>query len=167
MDSKQISSALVIGVISDTHGPLTQEAAGALFGTDHILVAGDIVSDKVIPVLEKIAPVTAIRGNMDSCGEPSNLPKTALEEIGGIWVYLIHDLGSIELDPSAADIRMVVHGHTHRPSIEIKNNVLYLNPGSAAFPRGPMFSSIARVTLSEGRIFPEIVNLRPVKDCLF
>ena len=158
------SAVTVLGVISDTHGPLTEEAAAALQGVDHILCAGDIVSDETLPALEAIAPVTAVRGNMDGCGNPSSLPKTAWMEIAGVAVYVLHDLNQLDLDPPAANVKLVIHGHTHRHSLEVRQEVLYLNPGSAAFPRGPMSSSVARVSVVDGRVFPEIIPLRPVKD---
>ena len=164
MQDELTSLVTVLGVISDTHGPLTDEAAAALQGVDHIICAGDIVSDEMLPTLEAIAPVTAVRGNMDGCGAPSSLPRTAWVEIAGVAVYVLHDLNQLDLDPAAANIKMVIHGHTHRQSLEMRQDVLYLNPGSAAFPRGPMSSSIARVSVVDGRVFPEIIPLRPVKD---
>ncbi len=167
MENEHTSTVIVLGVISDTHGPLTEEALAALLGVDHILCAGDIVSDDVIPALQKIARVTAVRGNMDGCGETAKLPRTAMVELGGVGIYLIHDLNQLDLAPKAAGISMVVHGHTHRASLETKNDVLYLNPGSAALPRGPMSSSIARVSVVNGRVYPEVVPLRPIKDISF
>jgi putative phosphoesterase len=164
MEHQQTSTVIVVGVISDTHGPVTDEAAAALLGVDHILFAGDIVSDDAIPTLQKIAGVTAVRGNMDGCGEPSRLPRTAMLELGGVGIYVIHDLNHLDLAPKAAGISLVIHGHTHRASLDTKNDVLYLNPGSAALPRGPMSSSVARVSIVNGRVFPEIVPLRSVKD---
>ena len=156
-----------VGIISDTHGPPTDQALDALQGVDHIICAGDIMSDDAVSMLEFIAPVTAVRGNMDGCGACSSLPRTAWLEVGGVSIYVLHDLSQLDLDPSAANIKMVVHGHTHRSALEVKQNVLYLNPGSAAFPRGPMISSVARVSIVDGRVYPEIVPLRPVKDVPF
>lgn len=167
MQHQHTSTVTVIGVISDTHGPVTAEAAAALQGVDHIICAGDIMSDEALPFLRGIAPVTAIRGNMDGCGDPASLPKTAVVDLAGVTIYVIHDLNQLDLDPKAAEIHMVVHGHTHRSSLETKQDVLYLNPGSAAFPRGPMYSSVARVSVVDGRVFPEIVSLRPIKDISF
>jgi uncharacterized protein len=164
MQDRTTSAISMLGVISDTHGPLTDEAKAALEGVDHILCAGDIVSDEALFAMRAAAPVTAVRGNMDGCGSPAELPKTAFVEIAGISIYVIHDLAQLDLDPEAAGIRMVIHGHTHRASAQMRRGVLYLNPGSAAFPRGPMSSSVARVSVADGRMFPEIVPLRPVKD---
>ncbi len=167
MQDDDISAITVVGVISDTHGPPTEEALAALSGVDHIICAGDIMSDDAVSTLAAVAPVTAVRGNMDGCGTPAGLPRTTLLEVGGVSIYVLHDLAQLDLDPVAAGIAMVVHGHTHRSAVEIKHNVMYLNPGSAAFPRGPMLSSVARVSIVDRRVYPEIVPLRPVKDVPF
>jgi putative phosphoesterase len=120
-----------IGVISDTHGLLRQEALDALRGCDVILHAGDVGGQEILEALGEIAPVYAVRGNMDGGGWAQALPKTRWVEIGEIAVYLLHDLMKLDLVPHAAGISMVVHGHTHQPKEEVRDGVCYLNPGSA------------------------------------
>lgn len=164
MQDESTFAVSMLGIISDLHGSLTDEAKAALEGADRILCAGDIVSEEALWALRDAAPVTAVRGNMDSGAGVASLPKTAFVEIAGIFVYMIHDLTQLDLDPEAAGVRMVIHGHTHRASLEMRRDVLYLNPGSAAFPRGGMPPSIARVSVENGRLSPEIIPLRPVKD---
>jgi putative phosphoesterase len=149
----------VIGVISDTHGPLSASAKSALLGVDLILHAGDIMDDGVLSSLGEMAPVVAVRGNMDGYGAPRGLDRTAVAEIAGIAIYLLHDLAGLDLDPKGAGIAAVVHGHTHRADISWRDGVLYLNPGSAAEPRGRHPASIARITMVNGTLSPEIVPL--------
>lgn len=120
-----------IGVISDTHGLLRPEAVEALCGVAHILHAGDVGDPAILGQLRKIAPVTAIRGNIDRSGPCSRLPETELVELGGCSIYIVHDVHDLDLDPVAAGIQVVVSGHSHNPLIEWKKGVLYFNPGSA------------------------------------
>lgn len=120
-----------IGVISDTHGLIRPEAVEALRGVEHILHAGDVGDPAILGQLRKIAPVTAIRGNIDRSGPCSRLPETELVELGGCSIYIVHDVHDLDLDPVAAGILVVVSGHSHNPLIEWKKGVLYFNPGSA------------------------------------
>jgi putative phosphoesterase len=156
---KRRSRALV-GVVSDTHGPLTSAAAAALAGVDHIVCAGDSMSGEVLPALERIATrVTAVRGNMDERGPVRSLPWTAIAEVGGSLLFVLHDLSGLDLDPRAAGFAAVIHGHTHRAEIEWRDGVLFLNPGSAGEPRSLRPSTIARLSIENGRLEPEIVEL--------
>jgi len=151
----------VVGVISDTHGPLTPAAAGALDGCDHIICAGDIMSPEVMPALNELANrVTAVRGNMDGREPTRSLPWTAVAEAGGVSFYVLHDLGDLDLDPEAAGFAAVIHGHTHRAEIEWNAGVLILNPGSAGEPRSLRPATVARIVVEEGKLTPEIVELR-------
>lgn len=148
-----------IGVVSDTHGLLRPELLGALRGAEHILHAGDVGDIRVLDGLRKIAPVTAIRGNVDVAGACAELPSTEVVELGGKWFYLVHSLADLDLSPTAARIDAVISGHSHRPEILTRGDVLYLNPGSAGPKRFNLPVTFAWVTVQEGNIFSEIVQL--------
>lgn len=122
---------LLIGIISDTHGLLRSEAIEALRGVDHIIHAGDIGAYTIVPELEKIAPVTAIRGNNDREGWALKFPETAVVELAGLTFYVVHDVNALDLKPQAAGFAAVISGHSHQPKQEMKDGVLYFNPGSA------------------------------------
>jgi putative phosphoesterase len=121
----------IVGVISDTHGLLRREVAAALAGVSHILHAGDVGRPEVLDELRAIAPVTAVRGNVDGGRLAEVLPMDAVVSIGGAGIYLLHNLRDMDIDPKAAGIAAVVSGHTHTPLIETLDGVLYFNPGSA------------------------------------
>ncbi|HEX3987021.1 MAG TPA: metallophosphoesterase family protein [Acidobacteriaceae bacterium] len=148
-----------IGVISDTHGLLRPEALQALAGVEAILHAGDVGDPAILEALGKIAPVTAIRGNIDQAGKCAAPPPTEWVELGGAAFYLIHDLKALDLDAGAAGIAVVVSGHTHQPKVERRKGVLYLNPGSAGPRRFRLPVTLARATVEEGRVEAEIVDL--------
>lgn len=120
-----------VGVISDTHGLLRPEAIKAMQGSDLILHAGDAGQPHVLEALREIAPVIAVRGNVDRGEWANNLPETSIAEVGASTIYMIHDLNHLDIDPAAAGFRVVVSGHTHQPRITERGGVLYLNPGSA------------------------------------
>src|ERR1022692_208342 len=126
-----LEKPVFLGVISDTHGRLRPEAVEALRGSDRILHAGDVGAPEILEALALIAPVTAIRGNVDIEPWALALPQTEVVEAGGVSVYMLHDIGRLDLKPEAAGFRVVVYGHSHQPKIEEKNGVLYFNPGSA------------------------------------
>jgi len=119
-----------IALVSDTHGLLRPEVVDALAGVTKILHIGDLGSPDVLEALARLAPVHAVRGNVDRGGWAQALPETDLIDAFGHRVYLIHDLARLDLDPAAAGVRMVLHGHTHRPEAEERNGVWYVNPGS-------------------------------------
>ncbi len=123
-----------LGVLSDTHGLLRPEVLPALVGVDHILHAGDVGKPEILDALRRIAPVTAIRGNIDLSGPCAELPATEAIELGGHLFYLVHALPDLDLNPEAAGIAAVLYGHSHKPSITWKDEVLYLNPGSCRAP---------------------------------
>ena len=150
-----------IGIISDTHGLLRPEAIKHLAGTDHIIHAGDIGAPEVIEGLRRIAPTTAIRGNIDVGEWARDLPDTELVELGGRAVYVLHNLKEIRLDPTASGIDVIISGHSHRPKIETKNGVLYLNPGSAGPRRFKLPISLAMLGLSDRAILPRILEIAP------
>jgi len=122
---------LRIGLVSDTHGLLRPEVAGFLRGSDHIVHGGDICEPGIIAALEALAPVTAVRGNNDRGAWAEGLRESELVRFGEIVVYAIHDLAQIDIDPAAAGVRVVVSGHSHRPLIDERDGVLFVNPGSA------------------------------------
>ena len=141
-----------IGVISDTHGLLRPEALAALAGSDHILHAGDVGDGPILDTLREIAPVTAIRGNIDRRGDTSLLPDTDAIELQGRLFYLVHALADFDLNPVVARIDVVVSGHSHQSSLLTKEGVLYLNPGSAGPRRFKLPISIAIVEITPNHV---------------
>jgi len=148
-----------IGVISDTHGLLRPEALQALAGVDHIVHAGDIGNSDILEALRQIAPVTAIRGNVDTHGDCAELPPTDVIELAGKLFYLVHSEHWLDINPSVAGIAVVVSGHSHQPGIETRNNVLYLNPGSAGPRRFQLPVTLALVQIVGDTIAARIVEL--------
>lgn len=148
-----------IGIISDTHGLLRPEAIAALSGVDHILHAGDIGNADFLDTLGTIAPVTAIRGNIDQYGPCADLPPTEAIELGGKLFYLVHSVHDLDIDPAAAGVAMVVSGHSHKASMEHHRGVLYFNPGSAGPRRFSLPVTLGIVTLTHGKLHSEIVHL--------
>jgi len=148
----------VIGVISDTHGLLRPEALEALRGASHILHAGDVGDITILEALREIAPVTAIRGNIDTSGPTAQLPATEAIELDGRLIYMLHSLADLDLRPEAASIAVVIYGHSHKPAVEERKGVLYLNPGSAGPRRFKLPISVAHLYL-DGTPRAEIVEL--------
>lgn len=150
---------MVIGVISDTHGLLRPEALTALQGSEHILHAGDVGDAGILDRLCGIAPVTAIRGNVDLSGACARLPATELIELAGRSIYMLHDRHTLDLDPVAAGIAVVVSGHSHHPAIQWHKGILYFNPGSAGPRRFSLPVSVGSLTLSERGVEPRLIEL--------
>jgi putative phosphoesterase len=148
-----------IGVISDTHGLLRPEAVERLAGVHHIIHAGDIGGPEVIAGLRRIAPTTAVSGNVDRGEWAAGYPQTQLVKLGGRSFYVLHNLAELDLDPAAVGIDVVVSGHSHRPKIEAVDGVLYLNPGSAGPRRFSLPIALATLDLSEGAIRPTILEV--------
>ena len=148
-----------IGVISDTHRLIRPEALTALEGVGHIIHAGDIGSADVISELREIAPVTAIRGNVDVGDWASELPKTAVVELGGITIYVIHSIGDLDLDPRTSEFSAVVYGHSHAPLQHTKDGVLFFNPGSAGPGRFNLPVSMGFLTIRNKNISGEFIYL--------
>jgi putative phosphoesterase len=138
---------------------LRPEALDTLRGSDHIIHAGDIGAPEILEKLATIAPVTAIRGNVDHAAWARRLPETEIIEIAGISTYVLHDLAALDLKPEAAGFKVVISGHSHVPKQETKNGVLYLNPGSAGPRRFKLPVSVARITIRGGKIAAEILAL--------
>jgi putative phosphoesterase len=147
-----------IGVISDTHGLLRPEAERCLAGVDHILHAGDIGRPEIINALRSIAPVTAIRGNVDSGEWAREYPDTKLVRLAGKSIYVLHDLKTLQVDPGAG-IDVIVSGHSHVPKIDSVGGLLYLNPGSAGPRRFKLPITLATLEVTPEGIRPEIHDL--------
>lgn len=150
---------MLIGVISDTHGLLRDEVLVALAEVEHILHAGDVGDFDILRRLGAIAPVTAIRGNVDLQGRCAELPATDAVELAGKTFYLVHSVRDLDLNPVAAGVAVVVSGHSHKASTEWKQGVLYLNPGSAGPRRFNLPVTVALVTVGEKDIFAKVEEL--------
>ena len=150
---------MIIGVISDTHGLLRPEAVALLRGSDQIIHAGDIGSPEIVPELEKVAPVTAIRGNVDTAPWAQRFPETEVVELGGLHLYVIHDANELDLNPKAAGFAAVISGHSHQPKQELRDGVLYFNPGSAGPRRFSLPVSVGRLEIVAGKVSAEILLL--------
>lgn len=152
-------SSANIGVIADTHGLLRPEAVTALRGSELIIHAGDVGNPAILDKLRALAPVTAIRGNVDRGAWAKALPDTEVVEVAGYLIYVLHDFHDLSLDPAASGFDAVITAHSHRPRVEERNGVLYLNPGSAGPRRFSLPVSLARLRIDEAGLHPEIVAL--------
>jgi putative phosphoesterase len=150
---------MLLGILSDTHGLLRPEVLPALAGVDHILHAGDVGDAGILDRLREIAPVTAIRGNVDTHGPCSELPPTEVVELAGCLIYMLHSLADLDLNPKAASIQVVLFGHSHVPSVEMRDGVMYLNPGSAGPTRFRLPVTVALLRIEAGRPSADIVAL--------
>ena len=161
MKSSQNNSAPTqrIGVLSDTHGLLRPEAINALKGVDQIIHAGDLDTPDILKALAKIAPVTAVKGNMDRGGWARKLQKTEVMEVGNHLLYVLHEIHALDLDPEATEFSVVIFGHSHMHSMARRNGVLYLNPGGAGYRRFNYPISLAILSVYEDRIEPRIIEL--------
>jgi uncharacterized protein len=148
-----------IGLISDTHGLLRPEAVAALGGCDRLVHAGDVGSADVLARLRDLAPTVAVRGNVDVGPWAAALPRSKIVELGGHLIYVIHILADLERQPAPAGVAAVIYGHSHKPSIEDRDGVLYVNPGSAGPRRFRLPLSVARMSLVDGRLQARIVEL--------
>jgi uncharacterized protein len=157
LQSKEIVQ--LIGIISDTHGLLRPEAAMALSKVDLILHAGDICGPEVLESLRSIAPVIAVRGNNDKGVWADDLPIWEVTTVGSIYIYMIHDLKEIDLSPAAAGFQVVVSGHSHKPSVEKRKSVLYVNPGSAGPRRFALPSSMAILKIEGDVVSADLIEL--------
>lgn len=149
----------LVGVISDTHGLVRPEVVQALQGSGRIVHAGDIGVAAVLDALRSVAPVTAVRGNMDKGAWAQRLPKTEVLEIEQVGVYVIHDLKQLDVVPEAAGITVVVSGHSHHPSIHERNGVIFVNPGSAGPRRFNLPVSLALLSVQGKSVEVNLVTL--------
>jgi putative phosphoesterase len=154
-----MSGAATVGLISDTHGLMRQEALIALKGSDLIIHAGDIGEPRIIEQLGDLAPVVAVRGNIDKEGWASQLPLTAVAEAGSTHIYILHDIQQLDLDPAAAGFQIVISGHSHKPSRAERRGVTYVNPGSAGPRRFQLPITVARIGLGQVPWSVEFIDL--------
>lgn len=152
-------ASILIGVISDTHGLLRPEALEALRGSTQIIHAGDVGSAEILAALSAIAPVTAVRGNVDKGTWARKLPETQVLELDGVFIYVLHDLAQLDLKPEAAGFAAVVSGHSHVPKQETHGGVLYFNPGSAGPRRFQLPVSVGRFVVENGAVRGELLTL--------
>ncbi len=152
--------SFTVGIISDTHGLLRSEAVDALQGADFIIHAGDIGKQSIMDELNNIAPVVAVRGNMDKEIWACKLKRTEIVEKNRTLFCVIHDIGRLDLDPAEADIKVVISGHSHRPAIGRHKGVLYINPGSAGPRRSDLPVSVALLQVKGNVLDAEIVQLK-------
>ena len=150
---------MIIGVISDTHGLLRPEALAALMGCDRIIHAGDIGAPEILSKLEEIAPVTAVRGNVDRTAWAKRIPETEVLEAGGVSIYVLHRLDDLDLNPEAAKFSAVVCGHSHVPKSEVVRGVLHFNPGSAGPRRFRLPVTVGKLVVRGGKVKGEIITL--------
>jgi putative phosphoesterase len=152
----------VVGLISDTHGLLRPEALDALRGSDFIVHAGDIGDPEIVAELGRLAPVTAVRGNIDKGAWADSLPGTEVLEVGaGCLVYVLHDIDDLDLDPAAAGFQAVVFGHSHKPGFRRKDGVLYVNPGSAGPRRFSLPISVGRLFADASGVSIDLIEIEP------
>jgi len=150
---------VIVGVISDTHGLLRPEAVAALRGVDRIVHAGDIGAPEVLAALAELAPVTAVRGNNDKGPWARAIAETQVVDAGGVLIYIIHDVAELDVDPAAGGFGVVIAGHSHVPRNEVRDGVLWFNPGSAGPRRFKLPIALGRLTIEAGRARGEIVTL--------
>ena len=150
----------VIGVISDTHGLLRPEALKHLNGVDRIIHAGDIGAPNVLEKLQALAPVDAVRGNNDKGAWAQAVPETLFLEIRGHRIHVLHDLAQIDLSPAAAGMAVVISGHSHKPVVEQRDGVLFLNPGSIGPRRFRLPIALAKLYVTDESVRAEIIELR-------
>jgi len=148
-----------IGLISDTHGLVRDEALRSLAGSDHIIHAGDIVKPDILDDLRRIAPLTAVRGNNDRGDWASALPEYEVVEFGKMLVYVRHDRAELDIDPTAAGFRVVVCGHSHQPAVETRDGVLFVNPGSAGPRRFKLPIAVGELLIKGGQVEARIIHL--------
>lgn len=148
-----------VGLISDTHGLLRPQALDFLRGSDHIIHAGDITGPEILAPLAAIAPLTVVRGNNDRGAWAGSLPETAILRLGEVGIYVIHDIKDLPIDPAGEDMRVVVSGHSHKPSSQERDGVLYVNPGSAGPRRFSLPISVGELLLDGGQVRARLVTI--------
>jgi uncharacterized protein len=154
---------LRVGLISDTHGLLRPEARAFLVGCDYIIHGGDVGEPKILDELASLAPLIAVRGNNDTGPWAARLRETELIRVGNVFVYVIHDLAELDIDPGAAGVRVVVSGHSHHPKIEERSAILYVNPGSCGPRRFKLPISVGEITVSGSAVEARLVDLSPTR----
>ena len=153
------SNKITVGVISDTHGLLRPEAIAALAGSNHIIHAGDVGDPTILKELSTVAALTAIRGNTDREPWARRLPRCDVLEVGGVSIYVLHSVADLDLKPEAAGFKAVVSGHSHVSKQEIRDGVLYFNPGSAGPKRFKLPVTVGRLVVQSGSVHGEIIRI--------
>jgi uncharacterized protein len=153
------ASEILIGVVSDTHGLLRPEALEALHGVDRIVHAGDVGSSEVLEALRALAPLSVVRGNNDRGAWAEALPSTEWVEVGDAVLYVLHDIAELDLDPAAAGVQAVISGHSHRPALERRGGVLYINPGSIGPRRFRLPVALALLRVAGTALDARIIEL--------
>jgi putative phosphoesterase len=148
-----------VGLISDTHGLLRPQAVAVLQGSDFIVHGGDIGDAGILDALKAIAPLTVVRGNNDRELWAARIPETEFLQVAGVLIYAVHDLSQIDIDPAAAGVRVVVSGHSHKPKIEERGGVLYVNPGSAGPRRFKLPIAVAELIVVGNGVTARIIEL--------
>ena len=148
-----------IGLISDTHDLLRPQAVEALRGSELIIHAGDVGKPEILEALRKIAPVVAVRGNVDTAAWARLLPETSVVEAGQAMIYVLHDVNALDLNPAASGFQIVISGHSHQPGKKESQGILYINPGSAGPRRFQLAITVARLNLAKATFDVEFVNL--------
>jgi putative phosphoesterase len=152
--------ALRVGVLSDTHGLLRPEARAFLLGCDYIIHGGDIGTSAILEEIAAIAPLTAVRGNIDKGAWAGELRDTELIRLGDVFAYVLHDIGQLDIDPAAARVQVVISGHSHQPLIQERDGVLFLNPGSCGPRRFRLPISIGEIMITGTHVRARTVELR-------
>jgi uncharacterized protein len=148
-----------VGLISDTHGLLRPEALACLEGSDFIVHAGDIGDASILEALEEIAPVTAVRGNNDTGAWARRVPHSATLHAGGAAIYVIHDVAQLGIEPAQHGVQAVIAGHSHKPRVERRGDVLFVNPGSAGPRRFKLPVSVGRLVIRDGEVTAELIDV--------
>ena len=154
-----MGDAQIVGLISDTHGLLRNEALAALTGCDLIIHAGDVGKPEILDDLRAVAPVIAVRGNIDKGSWASRLPLTAVAEAVSALIYVLHDIQQLDLDPAAAGFQFVISGHSHKPGRAERSGVTYVNPGSAGPRRFQLPVTVARLDFRQSPASLEFIDL--------
>jgi uncharacterized protein len=152
-------SELRVGLISDTHGLLRNEVRDFLVGCDYIVHGGDIGSAQILETLGALAPVIAVRGNNDPGSWAGHLPETEMMRVGGVFLYVIHDLSQLDIEPRAAGVQVIVSGHSHQPKVEEREGVLYINPGSCGPRRFKLPISVGELRVQDNHVTGRTVEL--------
>jgi uncharacterized protein len=161
LPSKKLGpSEILVGVVSDTHGLLRPEVLVALKDCELILHAGDVGDVDILRELRNIAPTFAVRGNVDRRGSESLLPLTQVVEVGGLHLYMLHEINKLDLNPAAAGFAAVIYGHSHSPLAETRGQVLYYNPGSCGPRRFSLPVSIGFLRIHKGKLKAELLTLK-------
>ncbi len=154
-----MSERVVVGVISDTHGMLRPEALTALADADYLVHAGDVGDEEILAALRAMAPLTVVRGNVDTHAWSMQLPHGDLLEVAGVRIYVVHDLATLDIVPASAGVSVVVYGHSHHPDVFSRNGVTYFNPGSAGPRRFRLPITVGRIDIENGVAHAKIVEL--------